>query len=133
PIPQWTDDTRGDPPGLAGGVDGVRPDRDPTRLGPARGRRQRRAAGGVPGCDGGPQRPADEPAGDHVGAARDRRHPATAAHRGRLSRQLLMSLLAKLAQAAPRNTNTYTAWMARPRSMSRHGMGSRNRSIQANQ
>ena len=47
--------------------------------------------------------------------------------------QLLMSLVEKFAHAIARNTATYTACRARPRSMSRHGIGSRKRSIQASQ
>src|ERR1700719_1993140 len=44
-----------------------------------------------------------------------------------------MSLVAKLAQAAARNTATYTAWMANPRWMSRQKMGCRKKSIHASQ
>ena len=47
--------------------------------------------------------------------------------------QVLMSLVTKLAQAAPSRTTTYTAWMPMPRSMSRQKMGSRKKSTQANQ
>src|SRR5499425_1753673 len=44
-----------------------------------------------------------------------------------------MSLVAKFAQAAARNTTTYTAWMANPRWISRQKMGSRKKSIHASQ
>src|SRR5580700_3992525 len=44
-----------------------------------------------------------------------------------------MSFVAKCAHAAPRNTTTYTACTASPRSMSRHSTGSRKKSIQASQ
>src|SRR5260370_10729176 len=44
-----------------------------------------------------------------------------------------MSRVAKLAQAAARNTTTYTAWMANPRWISRQKMGWRKKSIQARQ
>jgi hypothetical protein len=45
----------------------------------------------------------------------------------------VMSLVEKLAQAAARNTATYTAWMANPRWISRQKTGWRKKSIQASQ
>src|SRR5487761_944274 len=44
-----------------------------------------------------------------------------------------MSLVATLAQAAARNTTTYTAWMPNPRWISRQRMGCRKKSIHASQ
>jgi hypothetical protein len=40
---------------------------------------------------------------------------------------------AKFAQAAARNTTTYTAWMANPRWISRQKIGCRKKSIHASQ
>ena len=47
--------------------------------------------------------------------------------------QVVMSLVAKSAQAAPRKTTTYTGWMPNPRWMSRQKIGCRKKSIQASQ
>jgi hypothetical protein len=44
-----------------------------------------------------------------------------------------MSLVEKLAQAAARNTTTYTACMPNPRWISRQNTGWRKKSIQASQ
>ena len=44
-----------------------------------------------------------------------------------------MSLVEKFAQAAARNTTTYTAWIPKPRSISRQKIGWRKKSTQASQ
>ena len=45
----------------------------------------------------------------------------------------VMSLVEKFAQAAARNTTTYTTWIPNPRWISRQKMGCRKKSIQASQ